>query len=63
MSRMYKNMDIFKISYDLAIDIPKLLDKFPEKERDNIASQMRRSVTSIPLNITEGSVKNQTGIF
>lgn len=63
MSRMYKNMEIFKLSYDLAIDIHKILGKFPEKERDNIASQMRRSATSIPLNIAEGSVKKSNREF
>lgn len=50
-------LDIFQLSYDLALDIHKLLDKFPEKEKDNINSQMRRAATSIPLNIAEGSVK------
>lgn len=50
-------LDIFQLSYDLALDIHKLLDKFPEKEKDNINSQMRRAATSIPLNIAEESVK------
>ncbi len=57
MARLYKNMEIYQLSYDLALEIHKLLDKFPEKEKDNIISQMRRAVTSIPLNIAEGSVK------
>ena len=57
MARLYKNMEIFQLSYALAIDIHKILDKFPTKEKENIVSQMRRAVTSIPLNIAEGSVK------
>jgi four helix bundle protein len=57
MARLYKNMEIFQLSYALAIDIHKILDKFPEKEKDNIVNQMRRAATSIPLNIAEGSVK------
>ena len=57
MARLYKNMEIYKLSYDLALNIHKLLDKFPEKEKDNITNQMRRAVTSIPLNIAEGSAK------
>jgi len=40
-----------------------MLDKFPEKEQDNIISQMRRAVTSIPLNIAEGSVKKSYRAF
>ncbi|MBW2989675.1 four helix bundle protein [Candidatus Woesearchaeota archaeon] len=57
MARLYKNMEIFRLGYGLAIDIHKMLDKFPEKEKDNIISQTRRSATSIPLNIAEGSAK------
>lgn len=63
MARLYKNMEIFQLSYDLALNIHRLLDKFPEKEKDNIISQMRRAVTSIPLNIAEGSVKKSNREF
>jgi four helix bundle protein len=57
MARLYKNMDIFQIGYNLALDIHRILDKFPDKEKGNIACQMLRVATSIPLNIAEGSVK------
>jgi four helix bundle protein len=63
MARLYKNMEIFQLSYALAIDIHKILDKFPPKEKDNIISQMQRSATSIPLNIAEGSTKKSYKAF
>lgn len=63
MARLYKNMEIFQLSYELAIDVHKMLDKFPEKEKDNIISQMQRAVTSIPLNIAEGSTKKSYRAF
>src|SRR3989344_5496429 len=63
MARLYRNMEIFQLGYDLSLDIHRLLDKFPDKEKDNIISQMRRAVTSIPLNIAEGSVKKSQREF
>jgi four helix bundle protein len=56
-------MEIYQVGYTLALDIHKLLDKFPDKEKDNIVSQMRRAATSIPLNIAEGSVKKSSKEF
>ena len=56
-------MEIFKLGYELTIDIHKILKKFPEKEKDNIISQMRRASTSIPINIAEGSVKKSDKEF
>jgi len=63
MARMYKNMEIFQLSYSLCLDIHNMLNSFPEKEKDNIISQMRRAATSIPLNIAEGSVKKSNREF
>ena len=56
-------MEIFKLSYELSLEISRLLDRFPEKEKDHIISQMRRAATSIPLNIAEGSVKKSPREF
>lgn len=63
MARLYRNMEIFQIGYDLVLDVYQILEKLPEKERDNIASQMKRAATSIPLNIAEGSVKKSQKEF
>ena len=63
MARLYKNMEIFQLSYTLSIDINKILDKFPEKEKDNITDQMRRAATSVPLNMAEGAVKKSPREF
>ncbi len=63
MARLYKNMEIWQLSYALTLDIHRILDKFPEKERDNVVSQMRRAATSIPINIAEGAVKKSDRAF
>lgn len=63
MSRLYKNMEVFKLGYELVLDVYNMLDKLPKDEQDNIISQMKRSATSIPLNIAEGSVKKSDREF
>jgi four helix bundle protein len=63
MARLYRNMEIFQLGYSLSLEVHKILDKFPVKERDNVVSQMRRAATSIPLNIAEGSVKKSSREF
>ncbi len=60
---MYKNMEVYQLGYAFALDIHRILDKFPKKEEANISSQMRRAATSIPLNIAEGSVKKSPREF
>lgn len=55
MARNYKNLEVWQIGYQLTLKLYKLTEKFPEHERDNLISQIRRASTSIPLNIAEGS--------
>ena len=50
----YRDLRVYKLSYQLALDIHKLTRKFPSSERIELASQLRRAVTSIPINIAEG---------
>ena len=50
-----QDMDVFKLSHSLTIEIYKLTEKFPHEERFGLSSQMRRSAYSIPLNIVEGA--------
>ena len=63
MARFHKNMEIFQLAYDFSLDMNRMVDKFPDKEMDNIISQLRRAATSIPLNIAEGSVKKSDREF
>ena len=50
----YRDLRVYKLSYQLALDIHKLTRKFPASERIELASQLRRAATSIPINIAEG---------
>jgi len=60
---MYKNIEIWGLSYNFVLDMYALTEKFPESERNNLTSQMRRAATSIPLNIAEGSSRKSTKEF
>lgn len=50
----YKKLKVWKYSHQLAIDIYKITNDFPEEEKFGIISQLRRAACSIPTNIAEG---------
>jgi len=54
MARNFHNLEIWKISYILALDLYKVTENFPEGEKVNLIQQIRRACVSIPLNIVEG---------
>ncbi len=53
--KSYKDLQVWKDSMDLVIDIYKLTEKFPNSELYGLTSQVRRSSVSVPSNIAEGS--------
>lgn len=52
-----ENLEVYRISRLLIIEIYKLTKQFPADERFGLISQLRRSIISISLNIAEGSGK------
>ncbi len=50
-----EELDVFKLSHELAIRVYKTTEDFPDKEKFGLISQMRRSAASIPTNLMEGS--------
>ena len=58
MGRNFKNLDIYNLSYKLVLEIYKILNQYPDFEKHNITSQIRRASVSIPLNIAEGCAKS-----
>lgn len=63
MARNYKNMQIYHLAYNFALNVYQKTNSFPKSERDNITSQIRRAAVSIPLNIAEGSTRNTKKAF
>jgi len=50
-----EDLDVFKLSHLLALEIYEITKKFPQHEKFGLISQMRRSAYSIPMNLLEGS--------
>jgi four helix bundle protein len=50
----YHQLDIWNRAMDYAVAVYEFVASLPEQEKYNLASQLRRAVTSAPLNIAEG---------
>lgn len=59
----YKELYIYKLSYELTLKIYKIIEKFPESENKNMSLQLRRAMVSIPLNIAEGTSRKSKKEF
>ena len=54
MIQSYKDLEVYRKSYNAALLIHRMTLEFPKHEMYELGSQLRRAATSIPLNITEG---------
>jgi four helix bundle protein len=50
----YHQLDIWNRGMDYAVAIYKFAATLPDAEKYNLASQLRRAASSVPLNISEG---------
>lgn len=57
---IYKNLDVFKRSYKLALRIHQFSLKLPKMLQYDLADQIRRASRSIPSNIAEGYSRNKS---
>ncbi len=55
MQANFRELKIWKFSMDLVPEIYKVIALLPVEESNNLKDQMRRAVTSLPLNIAEGA--------
>ncbi len=56
----YEDLEVYQESMETLIEVHKIILKFPEYERYELASQMRRASKSIPTNIAEGYGKKKS---
>ncbi|MDN3511255.1 MAG: four helix bundle protein [Candidatus Jettenia sp. CY-1] len=53
-----EEMDVFRLSHNLTLKIYNQTKGYPPDERFGLVSQMRRAASSIPMNLMEGSHRN-----
>jgi four helix bundle protein len=51
----YHQLEIWRRAMDFAVEIYRFVALLPDAERYNLASQLRKAATSVPLNIAEGA--------
>lgn len=59
----YKDLIVWERSVSFVVDIYKIANNFPDKERFNLVSQMQRSATSVASNIAEGAGRDSNAMF
>ena len=56
----YHRLNVYRKSYELALEVHKLTLRFPRIEQYALAQQLRASSKSIPANIAEGMGKQSS---
>lgn len=57
MEKPHKNLEAWKQSVDLVVEIYKTTKEFPNQEIYGITNQVRRAAVSVPRNIAEGAAR------
>jgi four helix bundle protein len=63
MIKTHKDLDVWKKSMDLVMDIYRDTQIFPKEEVYSLTSQIRRAAVSIPSNVAEGASRNSKKEF
>ena len=58
--KTYKDLNVFRESYQLALDVSRAAKKFSSPEQFELVKQLRRAARSIPANIVEGWAKRSS---
>lgn len=59
----HKDLNVWKKAIELVVLVYQITQSFPKEEIYALTSQMRRSASSIPANIAEGSGRRNSGEF
>jgi four helix bundle protein len=58
-----KELKVWNKAIDLTVKVYQATENFPKEEKYGLTSQIRRSVVSVPSNISEGAGRNTKGEF
>ena len=59
MIKSVKDLKVYQMAYQLAMEIFEITKKFPKEETCSLTDQMRRSSRSVVINIREGFAKRK----
>lgn len=59
MLRGHRDLKVFQLAYDLAMEIFRLSKSFPVEEKYSLTDQIRRSSRSVAANVAEGFRKRR----
>jgi four helix bundle protein len=59
----YHSLDVWNRAMDYAVSVYKLTAELPQEEKYNLAHQLRKAVTSAPLNMAEGCCSGSNAEF
>ena len=51
--RGYRDLKVYQMSYQLAVDIHEVTKTFPKEEKYSLTDQIKRSSRSVPANLSE----------
>ncbi|MGB8258840.1 MAG: four helix bundle protein [Terracidiphilus sp.] len=63
MGESFKDLLVCQKAMELAREIYRLTDAFPDLERFGLTGQMRRAAVSVPSNVAEGYARSSTGEY
>lgn len=59
----YRKLQVWERPHHLTIQVYKIPNNFPREELFGLASQIKRVISSVPVNIAEGSGRNSNKEF
>jgi four helix bundle protein len=60
MLKSFEDLEVWRRSHQIVLEIYRLTNAFPKEERFGITSQLRRAAYSVPANIAEGLGRRST---